>query len=111
MSIFDDKFFFLKECRKFNLDVFYFKKVENVIEVYKMVEIGLFLNFYYFFKFLFEEFVDWLNFICIFSDMKEFEKYIVLYEVMFKKDNFYMIYKFIKGKEFVVNVVVVEGNF
>lgn len=109
-STLDDKLLFLKECRKLNLDVPYFKKVENATEVYKMVETGLFLNSYYFLKPLLEESVDRLNFTRIPSDTKEFEKYIAPYEAMFKKDNPYMIHKFIKGKEFAANAVVVEGN-
>lgn len=76
-----------------------------------MVKKGFFLKGYYFLKLLMLYFEDRLNFICILSSVKEFDKYIVCYERKVNSNNFYLIYQFIKGKEFVVNVIVVNGCF
>lgn len=55
-------------------------------------------------------FVDRVNFKCILSNVMEFDKYIINYELKFDSSNSYFVYQFIKGKEFVVNVIVVDGN-
>ncbi|XP_068753434.1 uncharacterized protein [Montipora capricornis] len=106
----DDKLLFLEECKKLNLDVPYFQKVESSAEVYEMVKTGLFLNSHYFLKPLLPYSVHRLNFTPIPRDPKEFDTYIAPYEAMFEKKNPYLIHQFIKGKEFAANAIVVNGN-
>lgn len=57
-----------------------------------MVKKGLFLKVYYFFKFLMFYFVDRVNFICILSNVMEFDKYIINYELKFDSSNSYFVY-------------------
>lgn len=57
-----------------------------------MVKKGFFLKGYYFLKLLMLYFEDRLNFICILSSVKEFDKYIVCYERKVNNNNFYLIY-------------------
>lgn len=109
-TLLDDKLLFLKECKRLDLSVPYFKQVDSATEVFEMVERGFFSDSYFFLKPLEPYSLDRLNFTRIPSCAEEFEKFIVHYEAMFKKNQPYLVHQFIEGKEFAANAIVVNGN-
>lgn len=108
-AILDNKVLFLKECQELGLQVPYFKEVDSTSEVQEMAKKGLFSKGHYFLKPLMPYSEDRLNFTCIPSSAKEFDKYIACYERKVNSNNPYLIHQFIKGKEFAANAIVVDG--